>query len=321
LAILAIFAFITPILAIAQPDDIEINAVYVYRNCRETGDQMYLVDYIISYNTTPAENAGEAYMCRFRNSTEVFAVKYPYPYHNDGYDRGVIAFYFDAGDAPEWEGPYNMQLMGNPFGDWPGGVPEVTENTFDLWQDDEMTITKVVLASRILALAQLLETDWGLDMVNVNDAGQLVLTSYGSAYFMAVVPYFSDVAPTALPPGTIPGSGQIIDPVIDPIDSSSDYADELETSIIGTLFDLTPLANVLGVSRGPLTALVYYGAWVFILILVCGALQTTRPLMILCIPIVIGGAFVGVPLQVTILAAFLALFYIAFTIFYKPSPT
>ena len=317
LAIMAIFLFITPVLAIEQPDTLEINAVYVYQNCRETGDQMYIIDFTIEYTTPPAQNAYQAYMCRLREDTDVLVYERPYPFHENGYAQGVRGIYLSAEDAPDWEGSYNIQLIGNPFLDWTGGVPEDSVSTFDLWQDNEIAVTKVVLASRILTLAQALETDWGMDMVNVSDAGQLVLTSNGVAYFSAAIPYFTDVAPSSLPSGVI--HGEILDPVIDDVDTSADYADSLEADIEDTLFDITPMADAFGVDRGPLTALLYYGVAVFALIVISRRIESTKPLMILAIPIVIGGAFVGVPLIATILVGFLALAYISYTIFYKPS--
>ena len=308
---------ITPVLAIEQPDTLEINAVYVYQNCRELGDQMYIIDFTIEYTVTPDENAGEAYMCRLREDTDVLAVEYPYPFYNNGYAQGVIGIYLSADDAPDWEGSYNIQLIGNPFLDWTGGVPADSVTTFDIWQDNEIAVTKVVLASRVLALAQALETDWDVDMVNVSDAGQLVLTSNGLAYFSAAIPYFTDIAPSALPTGVV--HGEIFDPVIDDVDTSSDYADSLAAAITGTLFDFTPMADAFGVDRGPLTALLYYGVAVFALIVISRRIESTKPIMILSIPIVIGGAFVGVPLVATILVGFLSIWYIAHNLFYKPS--
>ena len=319
LAFVATFLLVTPILAIEPPDDIEINAIYVYRNCRQEGDQLYLVEYTIENTENPDETATIAYMCRLREEDDSLAVSYPYAFYNDGYGSGVVAFYFTATSAPEWDGPYSVQLLGNIFLDWEGVLPDITESTFDLWQDTSMTTTKIVLASRVLTMAQALETEWGIDLVAENaDTGQIALTAYGVAYFSVVIPYFTDVAPNAMVAGTIGTS--VTEPQIDEIATDHDYADDLDAAIDDTLFDLSATAEAFGVDRGPFTALLYYGVVLVLLIMVSHRLESQKPLLLLSIPAVIGGAFVGVPLVVTILVGFLALLYIAYSIFYKPSP-
>lgn len=319
-AVGVVFLMATPVLAIDDPDSMSVNAVYAYRNCRETGDQLYLVDYTISYNVTgnPDEDAGQAFLCRLlEGSTELRAVS-PFPYHDDGYGRGVAAIYFSAADAPGWEAAYTMELVGNPFLDWSGTPPSDTESTFDLWQDNDIAITHVVLSSRIINLAEELETAWSVDMVQQDtQTGEYTLTIYGAAYFSGVVPYLTDVAPSVFVSDEIQTGVTEIE--IDDVDMSTEYADELETGIIGTLFDMTPLADEFGVGRGVLTALLYYGIVLFALITLSIRMKSQKPLMLLSIPLVILGAFVGVPLVTTILAGFISLAYIAYTMFYKPS--
>ena len=309
--------FITPVLAIADPDSMTVDEVYVYRNCRETGDQLYLVTYNITYGSPPSESVTEAFLCRLLDgSTELRSVA-PFTYHENGYGMGVVAIYFSADDAPAWEGSYTMELIGNPALSWPGDPPSDTETSFDLWQNNALAITHVVLSARIISLAEDLETAWSVDMAYQNtETGEYVLTVYGEAYFSGVVPYLTDVAPfifdTTIPP-------VVVEPEIEDPDTSADYADSLEAGIIDTLFDLTPVADRFGVERGPFTAILYYGAGVFGLLTLSVKMKSQKPLMLFSIPLVILGAFIGVPLVATILAAFAAIFFIAWTLFYKPS--
>ena len=310
-AILLLLAFTSPVLAIADPDSMSISAVYVYRNVRETGDQLYLIDYSIGYAANPDENITEAFLCRLMNgSTELRAVA-PYAYYDDGYDRGVIAIYFNAADAPAWEGSYSMYLVGNPILSWVADPPSVYISTFNLWQDNTIATQNTVVSSRVLYLADILELAWSVDMIEASGGGHS-LTSFGEDYFTNVIPYADEIAPYAF-------AGQIIQPEVEDVDTSTAYADALVTSIEGTPLDLTDLANVWGVARGPLTALLYYGVVAFALILITKKMQSQKPLMILSIPAVIMGAFVGVPLLVTIVVGFLAFGYIAYSIWYKPS--
>jgi len=310
-AVLLSLILVTPVLAIADPDSMTVNSVYVYRNVRETGDQLYLIDYTIDYTVNPDENITEAFLCRLMNgSTELRAVA-PYAYYDDGYDRGVIAIYFNAADAPTWEGSYSMYVVGNPILSWSGDPPSVYISTFNLWQDNSIATQNTVVSSRVLYLADILELEWSVDMIEASGGGHS-LTSYGEDYFTNVIPYADDIAPYAF-------AGQIIQPEVEDVDDSTAYADVLVTNIQNTPLDLTDMANAWGVARGPLTALLYYGVVAFALIMITKKMQSQKPLMILAIPAVVMGAFVGVPLLVTVLVGFLAFGYIAFSIFYKGS--
>jgi len=314
LAVLATFTLLAPVLAaIDDPDSMSINAVYAYQNCKEVGDQLYLIDYTIDYSITgnPTEPITEAFLCRLMNGAVELRAVAPYAYYNDGYDRGVIAIYFNAADAPAWEGAYSMYLIGNPILAWGADPPSVHVSSFNVWQDNPITVTQTVVSSRILYLADILELAWSVDMIEAAGGGH-ALTGYGEDYFTNVVPYVTDIAPYAF-------SGQIIQPEIDPVDTSTDYADDLETGIIGTPFDLTDMADEFGVGRGPLTSLLYYGLVAFALIKITSKVQSQKPLMILAIPFVILGAFIGVPLIITIVIGFLAFGFIAYSLFYKGS--
>jgi len=313
LGTLVSFLIIVPVLAIGDPDSVSVNAVYAYRNCREDGDQLYLIDYTIDYTIAgvPDETITEAFLCRLMNgSTELRAVA-PYAYYNDGYDRGVIAIYFNAADAPTWEGSYSMYLIGNPILSWAGDPPSTYISSFNVWQDNSMSVTQQVVSTRILYLADLLEIAWSVDMIEAAGGGHS-LTVYGEDYFTNAVPYVSDIAPYAF-------AGQIILPEVEDVDTTTAYADALESDILGTPLDLTNMATAFGVERGPLTALLYYGVVAFLLIKLSSKSKSQKPLMILSIPAVIGGAFVGVPLIVTVLVGFLAFGFIAYSIFYKGS--
>ena len=309
--------FITPVLAIADPDSMSVDEIYVYRNCRQVGDQMYLVTYNITYASPPSESVTEAFLCRLLDGTTELGSVAPFTYHNNGYDTGVVAIYFSAENAPEWAESYTIELTGNPSLDWSGDPPTDTDSTFNLWQDNGLEVTHVVLSSRILDLATELEADWDVDMVQQNtETGEYTLTTHGEAYFWGVVPYLSEVAPFIFEDIVPP---TVVEPEIEDPDTSAAYADSLETAISGTLFDMTPLADEFGVGRGQLTAILYYGMVLFALILLSMKLKSQKPLMILSIPMVILGAFVGVPLVVTILAGFAAIGFIGYSLFYKPS--
>lgn len=321
-AIFCILIFVTPVLAsIAQPDEISLDGIWAYQNCREDGDQLYLCKYTIDYTTNPDENASEAFLLRYMDGDDTLDSTSPYAYYNAGYGEGVVALYFDADDAPTWEGIYTMELLGNPFQEWEGGVPIDSVSAprdFDAWEDNEMNVTRVIVSGRILDLASELETSWGKDMVTEADSGEQVLASYGAAYFFNVVPYLSDITPNVFAEGEELTSG-VIEPEIPDRDPGTGYSDYLVDQITGTMFDFSALADELATTRSALTALLYYGFVLFVSIKASAELKSSKPMMLLSIPWVILGAFVGVPLIVTILAGFAAFGFTAYALLYKPS--
>jgi hypothetical protein len=322
LAIVATFALLTPVLAaISPPDDISIDAVYVYGNCRQEGDQLYLVQYTITYSSSPGVDSAEAFICRLMDGTSTLQSTYPVAYHDDGYGEGVIALYFTAADAPTWEGSYTMELLGNPFEDWSGGIPEDTmlSTAFNLWQDSDITATKSLVAARIITMAFELDSSWGVDMVTTSDAGRNVLTSYAAGYFINVVPYISDIAPTVFAEGEGMPS-ETISPDIPSATSGTGYLDYLKHVTDGTPLDFTDLAADWGMSRGAVTAVFYYGILAICMILIARKLGSYKPVMAFSIPLVILGAFISGEPMVTILAGFMAIGMVAYIFLYKPSP-
>lgn len=317
LAVFLILFFVTPCLAIDEPASLSVDGVWAYMNCKENGDQLYLISYSINYTSLPAESVSQAYLVRLMNGAIELRAVAPYAYHDNGYGSGVAAMYFSADDAPTWEGAYTMKLMGNPGLSWNASVPSDSYTPFDVWQNNPLAVSKIVVAGRIVELANQLETDWGIDMVNISETGQQVLTTYGLAYFVNVVPYLFDVAPSVYAPGESMPSG-VIQPEIPPENPRTDYADTFDTLITGGLFDVTPMADWMGVTRGQMSAILYYGCVAIIVIVLARRGQSIRPMMMLSIPVVILGTFVGVPMIISILAGLAGFFFTFYSIAWKP---
>lgn len=310
-ALLVILSFAVPVFAIDDPNSIYINGVWVYRNCLEDDDQLYIVDYSINYTVNPDESVTEAFLLRLMNGSTELASVAPYTFYDDGYGRGTVAIYFAAVDAPTWEGAYTMILVGNPTLSWAGDPPSASVSTFNLWQDYDIQVTRQIVSSRVLWLADQLELAWDVDMIETTGSGS-VLTTYGEAYFPNVIPNLKTIAPYAF-------SGKIVSPETDRREFTQDYADELETNIAGTPLDLTDSADAIGVSRGAWTAILYYGVVIIFAIMAVRKIGSYKPLMLFMLPLVILGAFIGVPLVITVLFGFLSLVMIGFSLFYRPS--
>jgi len=319
LAVGLVIGLAMPVFAIDDPDVLQINAVWVYENCKEDNDQLYLIDYTLDNDPdgdpltddNPDENITEAYLVRLMNGAVELGSTAPYAFYDEGYDRGLIALYFSAAEAPGWEGAYTMILVGNPTLDWDADPPETSVGDFDLWQDWPISTTQEILASRILWLADQLELAWAVDMIETTASGSR-LTEYGESYFVNVIPDLRTMAPSAF-------VGQIIQPEVEKREFTEDYSDDLAASVVGTPLDLTPLADAFDLSREVVTTVIYYAAVVVFLALLVTKIKNYKPAILMTIPCIIGGAFVGVPLVITVLAGFFSLILIAYILFYQKS--
>lgn len=301
-----------PVFAIDDPGVIQINAIWVYRNCMEDEDQLYLIDYTLGYTpSNPDENVTEAFLVRLMNGAVEIGSTAPYAFYDEGYDRGVVVLYFSAADAPGWEGAYTMILVGNPTLAWDADPPETSVGTFDLWQDWPIGTTQEILSSRILWLADQLELAWAVDMIETTASGSR-LTEYGESYFVNVVPNLREIAPYVF-------VGQIIQPEVEKREFTEDYADDLAGTVTGTPLDLTPLADAFNLSRAVVTTVAYYAIVVVFLALLVARIKSYKPVVLMALPCIIGGAFFGVPLVVTVLAGFFSLMLIAYILFYQKS--
>lgn len=190
-----------PVLAISDPDIYQINAAYVYRNLRETGDQLYLVEYYCHYETLPSENITTAFQVILYDTddTTPLEVVYPYAYYRLGYDRGYASIYLPADSALTWGADYSFTIAGRepPFG--VGLAPESSHHDIDLWTTyTNMDDTQRELAGRVLYSAYILNNSWNIDVSLLTDTtAGLKLSAYGEAYFSNVISSLRLVAPQA----------------------------------------------------------------------------------------------------------------------------
>lgn len=294
--------FTTPVLAaVALPDSLEIQMVQAYQNTREDGDQLYLITYYIDYAELPDEDASELFIFRLLDGddNEIASAK-PFPFYNYGYDLGVVAFYLEPDEAPAWQSDSSVQIVGNPLIDWSGGDPPVTTTDSMTWNTGTTKEIQELVSAKIIYLATQLEQAWSVEMTAVS-GGVTILSDTGSSYFLRVVPHLTGVAPYVL--------GQyIFTPEFPEEKPSGDtYANTLVEALDGTIFDLSGPARSLKTSPGALAAGIYYPIVVAFFILLINKRKLNKGTMFLLWPFMIAGAFIGVPLIVTIIAAFIAL--------------
>lgn len=309
--LLSIFSTIPVLASIASPDTLQIQDVQVYENGRESGDQCWLITYYCHYETEPDESAEDLFILRLLDSGggEITSTK-PYAFYNDGYDLGVMAFYLDADDAPDFEADLTVQLTGDPLADWTGDVPVVTTDGIT-WTTGETAEIREIISTRIIYLATELEQAWTTEMITTTQ-GTTILSSTGAAYFLRVVPYLSTLAPYALGQYTFTPDypdGDVTD---------NDYADDLLSGIDGTILDLDPIIRSLPaearLDRGAVLGIIYYAAFGALLLVIVSKKKIKKGTGLLAFAGIIGLSFFGVPLTVAIIAAFVALISISYVV-------
>ncbi len=118
LAILVPLVSLPAFAQVEEPDTLEILQVEVYRNTIEIGDQLYLIRYNIDYTANPDEKVSDTFWFRLMNGATELATVTAVPYFEDGYAEGIVTIYFNATDAPAWNGAYTVELTGNPTLQW-----------------------------------------------------------------------------------------------------------------------------------------------------------------------------------------------------------
>ena len=196
-----------PVLAVADPDTpLAVNAVYVYEGLLETGDVGVFVDYFIDYsisgNPPTGETASEAYLLSFIDIDGVTQLRtvFPFSFQDSGYSRGMIWLYWSAAEATA-DGLdranialYSVWFMGNPTvpSGWAGAPPK-TIAALDFWQPDGAN-GNTLLALRVLTMAEILETAWAIDLIEVTTLGSK-LTPQGETYFINSMTNLREMAP------------------------------------------------------------------------------------------------------------------------------
>ena len=179
--------FILPVYAISNPDNgTRILDVAVFRNIKETGDQLYYVRYDVSYLTEPTEPASDAFQMIIYDvagTTVLFSRDLNYYQHN------IISIYLTAAQALTWDSNYIIRIQGK-VGLFLLLVEDINMDTWTLNSSDYHEETEV--ESYMLDQASILEADWGLTLLNTSNQ----LNSTGAIAFNDCIPGLINYYPT-----------------------------------------------------------------------------------------------------------------------------
>jgi len=201
----------TAAFAIDNPDsDPSIDYIWAWRNVLKTGDVFIMILENTPYATTPTDYIyPDAFIWRFMDGDSDEGQAVGYTYNDDGYGYNVIGFYWSATDAPAWDGDYDLRLSGNPtaFDTPPEYNYPIPDSAYSSLTDSDEV--KADISEKVILLANLLYTYWGLNSTTTLVAETetaTVLSLNGQAFFRGAIYGLQGMAPAAFPIMIVPYS-------------------------------------------------------------------------------------------------------------------
>lgn len=304
---------IQPCLAIDNPDSITLGSAKVFQNVFENGDMLFVVLYDVEYASEPTEDAGDAFLFNLYNGSTLIGQR-----QLNYYRYNVISMYYDATDALAltWGAGYKCRITGNPalFTTLTEGVNMVTYTLgASNWITGTMTESRGLLRIHCLDLAELLQADWGFDLIVTTVSGTY-LNSDGRTTFLDAIPGLD----TAIPNLFQMSSGSM---VVDWNTNTGAYQTELAMGTkAGTKIAaaFTGIGTYIGVSGQTAAGLFMCLIALMVIGIVFFYSGNTIAAMVLSIPIVIMGNWLGlVPLVITWVAAMIVVLYFMYHIWLR----
>lgn len=177
---------LSPVLSVpADPDDILIGSLGIFRNVLETGDQLWFVRYDVNYGSVPTEPASNLFSMAIYDDTLAFT---GYIRPIEYYQHNIISIYLTPDQALDWGDSYRVRIMGNPL------VFTLTEgvNMITLTASGGNYREADELEAYLRGQAEILEVDWSLTLLTTE--GRLNTT--GAFYFNKAIPGLTSMIPS-----------------------------------------------------------------------------------------------------------------------------
>jgi hypothetical protein len=309
LVVLSVFSLTQPVLAISDPDSIELISLRVYNNVYEAGDWLILCEADVAYNTTPSEDSTDTFGFFLDDGSGIVAAGEVISY---GHNLGMI--YLGSSDVSDlgltWENAsYNVSVMGLPAY-FPIPVEDVSMDTKPLtgcWIDGTTEENRGYLGNRIILLAALIEDDWGEDWLSGNNK----LNELGREQVLTAIPYLNLIIPDIFEPVTT--SPDYTPPDYDPEYENTllDRTGERLTNVLNGLGEWITGKENMGLLVGGLGLAILYFILAGRIFVATGSVPAS---VAISIPFLIGGNLIGIlPLSITFIAAFFAALFFGIT--------
>lgn len=184
-----------------DPDDIEIEDAQVFRHMLEANDYLCIARYNCAYANESAQPTAPINVTFEFTLTDdegnIAGNVTAYPFHNYGYGKGIVAFYFEANEtgAPEWGDLGNVTIQGTTLFDAPVPSDTYTLTAGDYDADTSPGDIRENFRQFIIANALFLELNWNrwwtalgadtrqVDLLTYLSPQYVVLSGPGETYF------------------------------------------------------------------------------------------------------------------------------------------
>ena len=199
MAIVATLLLPVALLAIAQPDSSpSLSNIKANRNLIEIDDRLIYGDYNIPYASPPSDfGADETYIFNLLNGDTLLGSITPFAMLDNGYNKGVFAFYFPASVNLTWGEAYTIRIIQNPIH---FDAPETFDTIISSSAYTSATsqaINQSQLTINLISAAERLEAYYTNDTFLDTAVGGTVLSSpTGETYFRGVIYGVQAMAPS-----------------------------------------------------------------------------------------------------------------------------
>lgn len=190
---------------LSGPSTLQIEDVQVFRHMAEADDILYIIRYNIDWGneTQPLQSVVQTFsFLLYDDAGAVVGNSTACPFHNEGYNQGIVSFYFPGNTTnPSWGELGNVTITGT--GLFAAPPPSIT---YELTAEDYSSYTSPVdireeLRQFIIAQASFLDFSWNDYWIGIGSQGRevdllqylqdsrtYVLSTTGEAYLLQAIP-------------------------------------------------------------------------------------------------------------------------------------
>lgn len=184
------------------PSYLDIEDACVVSNVVDSGtvpaEWLVVTMYDVSWSGTtnyPSSPINDNIVIQFMDDvgTSVYAMTTAYPYYNNGYDKGVAAFYFNPVEVSaynlSWEHQYRIRISTMPgtFTSAKSGNYIIPSSDYCTDGPNSVAANRSFLGDYLLEVAHLLEVNWGFTAGLTTISVDEVLSEYGEEYYLRAI--------------------------------------------------------------------------------------------------------------------------------------
>lgn len=305
----------TPAYATDPPDSVQFVSVQINRHLYEDDDYMLMLHYAINYGSLPDDPIDETFIFRLLDTDGVTELggTTAYPFTDDGYGHGIVTLYWEADEAPAWDGLYILRISGNPAAFVSPPAYNYTLVASDYSSETDQEGNRDDMTTWLLDVAMELEVEWDASLLDLTDTG-VCLSTTGESYFRYAVPGLQVLAPDIF-------YVQVAQPDWEGTTYNTTQGDEYVSRWDGTWvgYSLQDGASLVDVEPTTISGIIILAVIIGLIIVSAKRFQTTLPGYVAGIALGVSGWLMGwiSPEIGAVIAMFLALYTGYFLLFQR----